>query len=78
MNGEKGAHIGDVIVHRGEPPGGNPYRGCGLMGDERVVALTLFKNGGDIHEYTFWYGPSFGGARRIEAKEVNWETSRIK
>lgn len=74
--------IGDVVVHRGDPPGGNPYRG-GAVGrhrwahtkddpetmvydDERVAALRAFRDRGDTSEFTFWHTPAGGGASRIE------------
>lgn len=70
-----GFNIGDVGVHWGEPPGGNPYRVHSLMGNERWLALTNFKNGEDTTGYTFWYSPCCGGAERItDPTKVNWET----
>jgi hypothetical protein len=74
---ELNASIGEVGVHLGEPPDGNPYRRNSLIGDERVEALRRFKYGEDTSAYTFWYMPCHGGARRITRDEVNWETSRV-
>jgi hypothetical protein len=74
-------HIGDVLVHLGEPPDGNPYHGQSLMGDERVTALYLFKHKQmkkATKFYTLWYAPASGGARRITAEEVDWESSGVK
>ena len=69
-------HIGDVLVHRGEPPNGNPY-GTSLCGPERVKALKAFKEGRPLEGYTYWYGPHSGGACKIIPDEVNWETSGV-
>jgi hypothetical protein len=69
-------HIGDVLVHRGEPRNGNPYLGQSLIGEERVAALRIFKAGGN-EAYTFWYAPACGGAFRIEASEVDWDSSGV-
>lgn len=86
-------HIGDVVVHKGDPPGHNPYRGVGsnmttyfakdpvthVSGDERIRALSAFKHGKDTKAYTFWYAPAFGGAYRLQSPdEIGWETSGIK
>jgi hypothetical protein len=70
-------HIGDVLVCQGEPENGNPY-GVSLCGSERKEGLRAFKNGKAPKTYTYWYGPASSGARRIEAHEVNWETSGIE
>jgi hypothetical protein len=73
--------VHDVQVVRGEPPEGNPYRAVGsgqaLMFSARVYALWLFCKGRDASAYTLWYAPSCGGAKRIEAKDVHWESSGI-
>lgn len=73
--------VGDVSVIRGEPPDGNPYRAHGtgqaLAFSARVYALWLFCNGKDTSEYTLWYAPSCGGAKRITAADVNWGASTI-
>jgi hypothetical protein len=75
----RGAHIGDVVVHVGEPPQGNPYRANGLIGNSRKAALTAFKHGSpEAAEFTYWYAPSSGGARRITADEVDWESSGVE
>jgi hypothetical protein len=71
-------HIGDVVVIRGEPPEGNPYRGESLCGPFRKTALSAFKAGHSTPELSFWYAPSFGGARRIGRADVDWETSGVK
>ena len=71
------AHIGDVVVHRGEPKNGNPYSPGGLLGSVRRLALLVFRTGAPIAEFTFWYAPASGGARRIQASEVDWETSGV-
>ena len=74
-------HIGDVSVHRGQPPGGNPYRGSSLLGEERVAALVAWRAGSAFVEvlpertipiscYTFWFAPGSGGARRVTPAEV--------
>lgn len=74
--------IGIISVHRGEPPGGNPYRGSGrgygefrddpvtsLMGDERSHALGRFVRGLPTEGYTFWVTPNAGGARRLAPED---------
>lgn len=68
--------IGDILVWKGEPPGGNPYRGRGsLGGEERSRALGRFLRGKSTEGYTFWFGPACGGARRLtEIPEVNPST----
>lgn len=69
--------VGDIVVHRGMPPKGNPYRGGGhtrsdpeepithVSGDERVSALGAFLRLGQAGEYTFWYAPVCGGAYQL-------------
>ena len=70
-------NIGDVAVHYGEPPNGNPYSADSLIGNERWSALIYFKNGRDTSGYTFWYAPSYGGAKRITNPDlVNWSTAK--
>lgn len=69
--------IGDVAVHLGMPPQGNPYRGESLIGPPRRKALALFKSG-ETGPYTFWFAPCSGGARRLtDPAEVNWKTSGL-
>lgn len=56
-----GIHIGDVGVHRGEPPEGNPYKAGSLMGDERATALYAWRDGKPTE------------ARRLtDSREVDW------
>jgi hypothetical protein len=75
---DRGFNIGDVVVHRGEPVRSNPYAQHSLMGNERVQALINFKNGKPTPEYTFWYAPWGGGAKRLSSPaDVDWETSGI-
>lgn len=66
--------IGDVSVHVGEPPDGNPYRGhSGLMGPDRAAALRAFRDGADTSRWTYWHAPASGGARRIYVcGEIDW------
>lgn len=65
--------IGNVAVHRGEPDGGNPYRGASLMGPERVAALCAFRDGTDCSAYTYWHAPADGGAYRIsDPAAIDW------
>jgi hypothetical protein len=73
------AHIGDVLVHRGEPADGNPYHGQSMCGPARAAALRAFRDGDAkaCEPYTFWHAPASGGARRITAAEVDWESSGI-
>lgn len=73
------ATIGDVLVHLGEPEDGNPYRGASLMGPLRVLALRAFLEGDPLAaQFTYWYGPASGGARRLEDPDgVRWDTSGI-
>jgi hypothetical protein len=57
--------IGSVVVHRGNPPNNNPFRGfewtatepevTNVSGRERKEVLRDFKNGHDTSGYTFWY-----------------------
>lgn len=61
--------IGSVVVHRGNPPNNNPFRGfqwtaadggvTNVSGRERKEALANFKHGRDTAMYTFWYLGSF-------------------
>lgn len=70
-------YIGDVLVHVGEPRDGNPYATLSLIGKDRSDALVAFRDGGDVSRYTYWHGPSHGGARRItDPAEVDWTTMR--
>lgn len=78
--------IGDVLIHHGEPPDGNPYRGWGriagepvtcLAGNGRAPALAAFRDGHDTGDLTFWHGPTNGGARRItDPDDINWKGMR--
>ena len=45
---------GNVRIFHGEPDQGNPYRGMGLILDERREALRKFKAGEYIGDLTFW------------------------
>lgn len=58
--------IGDILVHRGEPQAGNPYRGSSICGRERSKALGRFLRLGEISPYSFWHAPACGGAKRLE------------
>lgn len=64
--------IGDVIIHIGEPPASNPYRGSSLSGDLRRSALVALRDGGDTEGLTFWHAPTSGGARRIGSEDIDW------
>ena len=66
--------IGDISVHRGEPPEGNPYRKESLCGPERANALHDFHERKPTPDYTFWVAPCHGGAKRATWDDVNWET----
>lgn len=83
--------IGDVVVHLGNPPEGNPYRGDGrnrweftkddpttvVRDDGRLRALTAFRDSDDVGNMTFWSAPAGGGAHRLtEATEINWAGMR--
>ena len=71
--------IGEVVVHRGEPPRSTPYGRPSLIGDHRVEALTAWANGGDTAAWTFWCAPGSGGAFRLnDPDKVNWDTSGIE
>jgi len=68
--------------------------GGGILGGERRESLKAFKNGAKkftytglgrvaiesaaLKNYTFWYAPIEGGARRIKANEIDWERSGIE
>lgn len=68
-------NIGNVLVHKGMPDGGNPYRGQSLLGNERKVALSSFMRGESTKGFTFWHAPSCGGAYRLHrSEEVEWGT----
>jgi hypothetical protein len=43
------------------------------IGEERVKALITFMNGDQDENLELWYTPTFGGAKKITAEEVNWE-----
>lgn len=81
------ATIGNVLVHEGEPPGGNPYRGVGVRfglefknepvthvsGEQRAELLCRFRDGDSTEGFTFWHAPGSGGARRLSSpEEVDW------
>ena len=72
-----GHNVGDVLVHKGNPPEGDPYKGKSVMFSERVEALRKFKHGEDVGDLTFWYAPWLGGAGVCTREEVNWGTSNI-
>ena len=74
--------VHDVQVIKGEPPEGNPYKavasGQALMFTERVYALWLVYTGADAaDDYTLWYAPSCGGAKRITSADIRWDLSGI-
>lgn len=70
--------IGNVIVHIGTPPHGNPYRGDSLIGASRVNALWALRSGGNTALYTYWYAPAGGGAKQLRGPdEVDWGTSGV-
>jgi len=70
----KRIHIGDVAVHRGMPPDGNPYRQGSLMGDERAAALYAWRDGEPTDGFTFWYAPFDGGAYQLfDSSRVRWD-----
>lgn len=72
-------HIGDVLVHEGEPHDSNPYHGYSLIGAPRKHALRLFKHGLDLDAtYTFWHAPANGGASQLtDPSKVDWESSGV-
>lgn len=74
------ASIGNIVVVRGWPPEGNPYRtppGCQVTGEERIMALTAFRDGDMLGDTTFWYAPAGGGARHVtEPHEIDWKGMR--
>ncbi len=80
--------IGNVSVVHGEPPtdrsgSPNPYiavnRDMSLSPISRREALRRFKHGENVDDYTFWFAPSGGGARRLTGpEEVDWKSSGIK
>ncbi len=67
-------HIGNVLIHVGEPPGGNPYAGSSLLGSERVAAFRAVLKGEDYSKWTFWYAPSNGGAFKLTVPkaQIDW------
>ncbi len=81
--------IGSVLVHKGNPPENNPFRGFGriagdsithVSGKERVKALTEFKHG-IKNEYTFWdasRGSIIVDRLLISPESIDWETSSIE
>lgn len=72
--------IGIVHVQHGMPDQGNPFRaprGAGLIGEERIAALTAFKKGGPVGDLTFW-SLERGNVRELaDQSEIDWSTSRI-
>ncbi|MBI3863042.1 MAG: hypothetical protein HY290_14215 [Planctomycetia bacterium] len=71
--------IGDVHVSRGEPPHGNPYLDTSknMEIDDRPNALRMFRDTGEMGQYTFGHAPACGGARRITSRdEIDWEGMR--
>jgi len=60
---------GDVRIFHGEPNQGNPYRGMGLILEERREALRKFKAGEDIGDLTFWATPRHDAAFRLTSQE---------
>lgn len=82
MNTRQLIQIGDVKVCVGEPPAGNPYLAKSeeqqLLGTKRAQVLSDFKHGRDTSQYTFWYAPWGGGARRIRNRSyIDWERSGV-
>jgi hypothetical protein len=68
--------IGEIRVFVGAVK--NPYQTSGLIGQERVNALTAYKHGGPIERYSFWAAPACGGAVQLLGPEqIDWNTSGI-
>jgi len=77
-----GYHVGDVLVHVGDPPGDNPYAGHTLLGEARAQALAAWRRdyadpsklessrGNEAREFTFWFAPYNGGAFRLHGPSV--------
>ena len=67
-------HIGNILIHVGEPPGGNPYSMSSLLGEERVEAFRAVLMDKDISKWTFWYAPSNGGAFKLTVPkaQIDW------
>ena len=60
---------GNVRIFHGEPDQGNPYRGMGLILDERREALRKFKVGEDVGDLIFWAVTQHDGAFRVTSPE---------
>ena len=67
-------HIGELVVHRGEP---TTNVRIGLIGDERKWALRQFKS--ELHSaFTFWHVPYTGPVRQVtDPSDVDWESSGV-
>jgi hypothetical protein len=54
----------------------NPYtyRGPWRTGEQRKLALMVFQHRGYTTGMQLWHAPANGGARKITADDVNWET----
>lgn len=70
--------IGNVAVTDDQTVNPYKYRGPLYSGDARVAALRSFKHGEPTDGMVLWEAPASGGARRITAADVAWETSGIK
>ena len=65
----KTATTGNVRIFPGDPDQGNPYRGMGLILDERREALRKFKAGEDVGDLTFWNVTRHDGSFKITSPE---------
>jgi hypothetical protein len=69
--------IGEVRVFYGVVT--NPYQRGSLIGQQRVDALTSFKHGGIMDDFSFWGTPANGGAIELKNPEqIDWSTSNIR
>jgi hypothetical protein len=68
------APIGDVLVVPIDCDNPYTYQGRWSRGLSRALALRNFRIGVDTEGLQLWHAPADGGARRITADDVNWET----
>lgn len=68
------APIVDVLVTDAACTNPYTYEGNWRTGEQRRLALLVFRNNGYTDGMQLWYAPADGGAMKITADQVDWGT----
>lgn len=69
--------VGAVYVTETDCENPYTYRGVFSQGAWRKKALQAFRNREETHGLQLWHGPAEGGARKITADDIDWETTGV-